>query len=197
MTLNVRELLADNPNLACSGGAIGSDTAWGTAALDAGHNVLHFGFAGHHSAAGGIHVTLSPHQLAAAHEFVRGANETLHRQYPARSTFTNNLLRRNWYQIRNSKRLYAVAPLELDARTVKGGTGWAVQMWLDRIGVRTTSRTWVWCTATKHWHRWNGRVFEPCDPPPAPAGVYAAIGTRYPDEHDISAIRDIYGIAAA
>ena len=42
-----------------------------------------------------------------------------------------NLIRRNWYQVKDSNGVFAIGKLSASRSTVEGGTGWAVQMAVD------------------------------------------------------------------
>ena len=81
--------LDDKANWCLSGGAIGSDLAWGVAAAAVGHGVIHFSFQGHQTLAPPEQVVrLTAEQLASADEPCRRANQTLRRRFPARSQRT-------------------------------------------------------------------------------------------------------------
>src|SRR5574343_314486 len=96
-----------------SGGAKGADLQWGMTAGYAGHTVFHFSFANHRSLAPSDEVVVLSHeQLVLADEYLLKANETLKRHFPPKNDFATNLLRRNWYQVRDSDAVYAVSTLK-------------------------------------------------------------------------------------
>lgn len=118
-----------------SGGAIGADTAFLKNSLNSSLDV----FTVIHSFSGHKPVILKNQEkfkveihynLAEANEFVRKASIFLKRRIPSED-YSKNLIRRNYFQIRDSELVFAVAPLETD-RTVSGGTGWAVAMAVER-----------------------------------------------------------------
>jgi hypothetical protein len=169
-----------------SGGAEGADLQWGMNAGRAGHQVIHFSFGSHRSKAPDAEIVrLTEAHLLEADEHVRKANETLNRRYPASSDFVNNLLRRNWYQVRDSEAIFAVASFK--SGQVTGGTAWAVQMFLDKGG--TTA--FVYDQVESRWMTWQGG-WEPAPEVPMPSGVYAGVGSRDLKENGKFAIRGLY-----
>ena len=81
-----------------SGGADGADVVWGMAAEAAGHEVVHWSFAGHKSSANYLS-ELNDTQLRVADHYLELANKSLQRKWPTTNPVVNNLLRRNFYQI--------------------------------------------------------------------------------------------------
>lgn len=177
----------ENADVCLSGGAIGSDLAWGRVAENAGHGVIHFGFHGHKSDASPETLRiLSAHDLLQSDIHCALANKSLKRHWPPRSLYTQNLLRRNWYQVADATSCYAISTFghrtwidignELENVTVKGGTAWAVQMFIDRHD-GAACLCYVFDQDTCNWFKWQGkwmRIYEP----PKPCGKYAGVGTR-------------------
>jgi hypothetical protein len=131
---------------------------------------------------------LTREQLTDADPFVEHANKTLKRRFPTSSDFVNNLLRRNYYQVAWSQSCYAVSEIGKD-QLVKGGTSWAVQMFLD---LHPEGKVYVFDQKRVQWFQWkNGWV--PIIAPPAPEGVWAGIGTRELNDAGKAAIRDLMG----
>jgi len=162
-------------HLCLSGGAIGADLTWGDAAEKAGHAVVHWTFFKHKSLAPArtLHM-LTTDDLCDADPRLEQANLTLQRRWPIESGYVTNLLRRNWYQVGESDGCYAVAALDSSGK-VKGGTAWAVQMFIDRFD-GAPCRCFLFCQTRGYWMRWE-RQWERCTPPP-PRGVYAGVGSR-------------------
>ena len=160
----------------CSGGAVGSDLSWGNAAEAAGHDVIHFVFAGHRSTAkrDQLHY-LSRDELAIANDHLAKANKKLQRKWPVRSEFVANLLQRNYYQVLYSGSLYAVSHLDHNGM-VAGGTAWAVQMMND---LHPEAPMFLFDQKIRQWYSWKG-TWVPVLQPSAPTGVYAAVGSRDP-----------------
>lgn len=178
-------------NVCLSGGAIGADTAWGYAALRAGHKVIHYTFAGHTAAVANT-VRLSDAEMLEADPALVAANRALKRRFPSGSNFVNNLLRRNFWQIRDTERVYAVAHLQGD-RFVAGGTAWAIEMYLQRASA--VPECYIFNTGQGCWFRWDAAAhmfLTIGGKPPVPHGRYTGIGTRDLDGHAGRAIQDVF-----
>lgn len=176
-------------NICLSGGADGADLQWGMTAGKAGHMVRHFSFRGHKSKAPDAEIAvLTPEQLVEADRHLEIANKTLKRRFPSQNEHVNNLLRRNYYQVNWAESVYAIATIERGL--VTGGTAWAVQMFLDRFGGGPCA-AYVYDQTVSKWFVWDGpqvgwsEIIEP----PAPAGVWAGIGSRDLKQNGKDAIR--------
>lgn len=179
-------------NTCLSGGADGADLQWGMCAGSAGHHVVHWSFEGHRSKAPDVEISvLSKDQLEAADESVKRANKTLKRHFPTRNGFVNNLLRRNYYQIKWTQAVYAVANLENNM--VSGGTAWATQMYMDRFlcdNETDPCNLFLFDQLTGRWFQWIN-VWVPIDIPPEPTGVWTGIGSRELTDAGKQAIRTL------
>lgn len=176
-----------------SGGCRGADVLFGDEATKAGHKVVHWGFSGMHSKRDLRY--LRSDQLQKADPYLVEANKILERTFPSRFIYTNNLLRRNYYQIKNSQRVYAVSSLFEDGK-VKGGTGWAVAMAILKgiseiyfydqelkvwhIHLKIEDKPWSWVTGKKI---------------PKPHGIYTGIGSSVLNEAGENAIRKLYDVS--
>lgn len=183
-------ILDGNANWCLSGGADGSDLQWGMTAGKAGHGVIHWGFKGHKSSAPKSEIVILPQsELDTADPHCAKANETLKRRWPPQWKNVGNLLRRNWFQVCFSESCYAVStlkhvipgasiPIGAEALNaiVQGGTGWAVQMFID-LHDGNACPCYVFDQDAGYWFEWKGvwvRIYEP----PKPQGIWAGIGTR-------------------
>jgi hypothetical protein len=184
-------MLLTNDNICMSGGAIGADLQWGAIAGCMGHTVIHWGFAGHRTDAPPQEVVkLTDEQLDVANEHCKRASLSLKRYYPPKSEFVKNLLRRNYYQICESDRVYAIA--EIVDNQVQGGTAWAVQMFIDKNN-GDVCEVYVFDQDQDCWFMWGGAIWVAVDQPPTPHGVWAGIGTRKLRDNGKNAIRAILG----
>lgn len=169
-------------NLCMSGGAPGSDEQWGMMAGRLGHKVLHWSFEGHRTAVPeGDRVQLSQVLLNQADVALARANVSLGRHWPSRNPDTNNLLRRNWYQVKDTRAVYAVGVMEAGHR-IKGGSAWAIQMYMDRFlidGEDINQCQLYFChQPTGVWWEWRGKWSMRINAPPVPKGIWTGIGTR-------------------
>jgi hypothetical protein len=172
-------------NMCLSGGADGADLQWGMCAGRVGHMVVHFSFTGHQSNAPTQEIVhLSQKLLDEADPFIDQANQTLNRKIAALPCFVRNLLRRNWYQVRNAERVYAVSTIKNGL--VQGGTAWAVQMFIDHGG----QEAYVFDQNADQWFVWCGEWTE-TGSVPEPSGVWAGIGSRDLKPNGKQAIRTL------
>lgn len=177
-----------------SGGAAGADIAWGNAARNAGHRVIHFSFEGHRTAALATErLVLNEKQLLMADPYLVQATINLKRaRIEKRTDFVKSLLRRNWWQVRDAEACYAVS--RLHKGVVAGGTGYAVQMFIDRGLMSAKAGPWVFDQEVGVWYRWNRswNRWDAVDRPPVPEGRYAGIGTRELNKLGLEAIGGVY-----
>lgn len=161
-------------NICFSGGARGSDLAWGNFAEGRGDTVIHFSFEGHQEHV--LHrLVLNQEQLDLALPALERASKNLKRSLKGRPPFVMNLLKRNWYQVKNTDSIYAVGTI-IDNK-VTGGTAWAVQMAIDR----NVGNIFFFDQLTEKWYLWNNFFFWVSlveDRPPPPSGKWTGIGTR-------------------
>lgn len=183
-------------NICLSGGAEGSDAQWGMNAGRDGQSVIHWSFANHkHHVAETEVVRLSEEQLEKADPFLKAAAKKLKRTWPgSRSHTVKSLLRRNYYQIAWCESLYAVSTIRNGI--VQGGTGWAVQMYLDRhaqLAQFEPLPAYVYDQNDQQWYQWVGQWKALSEPPPRPQGIWAGIGTRELNKAGKWAIRNLFG----
>lgn len=177
-----------------SGGAEGADVLFGELAEKAGHEVKHYSFAGHYAAEKGRShcIMLTLFELKEADPHLLKANETLKRKFPTSHFYMDNLLRRNYYQVKSTNRVYAISTLEKDEKRVKGGTGWAVQMAVDL----KVPEIYVYDQEADGWFKYSyeEKKFVPhfrMDVP-KPDGDYTGIGSRELNKLGAEAIRRLY-----
>lgn len=172
----IRPVWNSYENICLSGGAKGADLCWGEYAKKAGHSVIHFSFAGHSTAAKKTDVViLTEDELLAADEACKAASKRIKRWFPPHKLFIRNLLRRNWYQVKDAERVYAVA--SIIEGIVSGGTSWAVAMFIDRFNGKACE-CYVYDQITFSWFVWDGKWKWIINPPEPPFGIWAGIGSR-------------------
>ncbi|RYD66780.1 MAG: hypothetical protein EOP83_04160 [Verrucomicrobiaceae bacterium] len=171
--------ITDRP-ICLSGGAEGADLQFGMCAGAMGHMVVHYSFAGHRTQAPAAElVVLGPEQLAEADPHLIRACQTLGRATPFHKPWVINLLRRNYFQIKDTESVYAVA--DLIQGKIDGGTAWAAQMFIDRFPAGEALPLYLFDQIEGVWTQWMGNEFliidgNPGHPPP-PKGVWTGIGT--------------------
>jgi hypothetical protein len=122
---------SDVPNICFSGGAQGADYYWGKCAEAAGHEVVHYSFAGHKTATQKHLRILTNEELVIADQALKLANTMVKRKWPVHNPYTASLLRRNYWQIKDSDRLYAISHFEPDG-SIAGGTAWGRILFLQQ-----------------------------------------------------------------
>ena len=170
-----------------SGGANGSDLYWQKKATKLGIRVRAFSFSAH-AKNNKARVVLSKEQLEQADEHLILANQTVKRHFPTRKSFVDNLLRRNWYQVKDTLSVFAIAKLSPSQRTVEGGTGWAVQMAVDQ-----RKDVYVFDTVTSKWHKFDNAIlkFVRCKTPKLTL-LSTGIGTRQLTDTGRKAIENVF-----
>lgn len=184
-------------NILMSGGADGSDEAWGEMAKYFGHHVIHWSFTGHNSNVDPeTLVVLDDETLQEADERLKIANKSLQRAFPTTKPYINNLLRRNWFQVRDTGSLYAVGIWDKSTKTkmVKGGTAWAIQMYLDLCNEKSIEpKCYFYEQNLELWYEWQDGWKMRCSQPVVPSGVWTGIGTRELNEAGLRAIETVLG----
>lgn len=165
-----------------SGGALGADSYFDILGESYGITRNHY-YHGKKTAKGNILITDA--QLEEGWQHVLEANKTLFR----RPDNYRSLLSRNWFQVKPSGEIFAVATLQ-DKKIVSGGTGWAVQMAIDNWKV-----VYLYEQNFQKWMTFNYQedIFEDYDGTPyITSKHFAGIGTRNINIHGIRAIKELY-----
>ena len=170
-----------------TGAASGSDMFWQNLGAKYGVRIKAFSFEAH-GGKNNARVVLSNEQLKQADEFLLKANKTLKRHFPTSNNFVNNLLRRNWYQVKDSNGVFAIGKLGVSRSTVEGGTGWAVQMAVD-----SKKPVYVFDIVNSLWQQFEDRKrkFVYCEAPRLTLN-FTGIGTRALPENGKLAVQKIF-----
>lgn len=189
-------------NLCLSGGAAGSDLAWGKYAKMAGHGLIHYVFNGHKYAGKPDSLILSDFALETASNALKRASLWMNgAKFPTSSNFVNNLLQRNFFQIASAESIYAITTLENNFP--KGGTAWAIVM----ANQARNKNIFLLDQETETWYHVpmmerdlgpdeivTRLILDPIGMPPTPSGIYAGIGTRKLNSYGENSIRTLYGV---
>lgn len=166
-------------NVCYSGGAKGSDRFFGIWAAEKGHDVLHFGFDEHkykgHDNLLNVPVPDVLLQSRTIKDSLIKANLKLKRKVPSWG-YVYKLLARNSYQILHTERVYCMVE-EVNKDTVSGGTGWAVQMYIDSC---PEPELYVYNIHTDKCYQYEvkQKKFVEVLHVPEPHGKWTGIGTR-------------------
>lgn len=170
-----------------SGGAIGSDYAWGYIGSLYGLKNIHHYYYGNPTPYGNNPITKD--------EYIEGitavekANQTLKRYGYEKYLY---LLARNWMQIKNSNAVYAIIE-KLNNPIVYGGTGWAIQMAIDC----SIQDIYIFHQEINTWLKYNyqTKLFDRIGTVPILKKSFAGIGTRNLKPNGLQAIIDVYNKA--
>ena len=172
-----------------SGGALGADTIWTEVASHYGHDVINYIFDGHKSTCSSLAV-LTDDELSVADYYLTKANSIVQRRFPTKSKTTNSLLRRNYYQIKDSDSCYAVS--SIDDNKISGGTAWAVAMFIQN---RSPKPVFVLNQDDSLWYYYDYNISQYilCDDLPlTPSGNWTGIGTRDITNESIDMIIELF-----
>jgi len=171
-----------------SGMADGADTVWAEVAdsmsiKTIGHSYKNHRVSGNRPAMETPNV-LTKEQLEIADESLKKAAKSLGRPFDPKSSFAN-LLRRNYYQLKDSEAVVAISKILPGGTKVDGGTGWAVQMGIDK-----KMPVYVFDQEVKLWAVWDGSKFKKLSGLPPKFKSFAGIGTRKLNDDGRKAIEE-------
>ena len=171
-----------------SGGCPGADMFWETEGDKYSVTTIAYSFGGHKQE-GKNRVILSTEELNEGFEHVLIANKEIKRYPQGQARYIQNLLARNWFQVKNGEAIFAIGKL-LNEKTVSGGTGWAVQMAVDN-----KKPVFLNDQIKKDWLKFDyeHNQFVPMGGIiPTLTPNFAGVGTRELQENGKEAIRKIF-----
>lgn len=171
-----------------SGGAVGSDITWCYAGKEHFHNLAafqckHYYVKNNQTPYGNIAIDVN--EAKKADDILNEVNSILNRKFPTNNEYVNNLLRRNYWQIKNTEAVYAIANIE--DNIVQGGTGWAVHM-----AILKEIPVFVFDQNKNKWFTYFINKFIEYTDPIFLKMNFTGIGTRELQENGIKAINDVY-----
>ena len=168
-----------------SGGASGAEECFGEIAQEFGLMELNFTFEGRTPKRTRGLVRLTQEELEQGAVSAIYVEAHMHRKYPSTEIFRKTL-QSIWHHVSTAREVFAVGWIQ-DDKTVKGGTGWAVEL----------ARVWhkpifVFDQAKKAWFYWDDHDWAPTDAPKITERRFAGAGTRDLDEGGRTAIRELF-----
>jgi len=184
-------------SICLSGGAEGADQLWGLWSKKNEYSVIHYSFEGHNVKLPSEELTiLTNEELKMADKFLSEANKALKRKWPPSNTYVSNLLRRNYFQIKDTDSVYAIG--NFSNGKIDGGTAWAVQMYIDRFDIfgddKEKCKLYFFDQTKNSWFEFNiydKKWLRLFDLPPKPEGRWTGIGSRQLSEKGSNAIVDV------
>lgn len=168
-----------------SGGARGSEAAFGEAAARWGVTEVGFTFEGHIQERTEGRYELSPAELAAGDVSLQYVSKRLHRTYNDQGGLIRSVLQTLWHMVSRSQQVFVVGTIQDDG-TVRGGTGWSVEL------ARTWSRDlWVYDQDKGQWFQWVSPEWKP-GVPSIRSVHFTGTGTRKLTAAGREAIDDLF-----
>jgi hypothetical protein len=168
-----------------SGGASGSESAFGEAAERHGVHEVNFTFEGHRQDRDRGSYTLSPRELAAGDVSLVYVSRRLNRTYNTEGGLIRRVLQTLWHMVSRSQQVFVIGQIQDDG-TVVGGTGWSVElarMWSKDL--------WVYDQTKRGWYQWTGEEWS-AGLPTINSVHFTGTGTRYLDDHGRDAVFDLF-----
>ena len=168
-----------------SGGAKGSEAAFGEAAERWGLHEINFSYAGRETVRKRGVLELSEEELERGAVSETYVKTQLHRSFPKTDLF-QRLLKTVWHQVATAGEVFIVGEI-LEDDTVKGGTGWGAE-----LARHFHKRLHVYDQTKDSWFRWNVDSWEQVDAPKIQSTRFTGSGTRELSESGQKAIRELF-----
>jgi hypothetical protein len=167
-----------------SGGARGSETAFGETAAAYGVAEVNFTFDGHHIQRKSDMRSLATEDLVKGDVTMTEVSRRLHRDYSTRP-WMRQILQSIWHQVNNGYQVFVVGAIQSDG-TVKGGTGWAAE-----LGKMFNRPLHVYDIERHDWFAWRNGTWV-TDLPTIKHNTICGTGTRNIPEEGVKAIQDLF-----
>lgn len=170
-----------------SGGAPGTESAFGEVADFFGIREVNFSFLGHEPARQSGLRELSDRELRQGDVSLAYVSKRMGRSFTQSPTF-RRVLQTIWHQVNNSQQVLVIGTIQADG-TVKGGTGWGAE--LARVWNKPV---WVFDQEKRSWFRWDGleEKWVVSTTPRLIAANFCGTGTRFLTEDGRAAIRAVF-----
>ena len=168
-----------------SGGARGTEAAFGAAAERHRVDEVNFTFEGHETTRRrGLRV-LTNAELRRGDVSVAYVSKLMHQKYPDTPLF-RKVLQTLWHQVQNGQEVFVVGRIQPDD-TVVGGTGIAAE-----FGKLFNKPLFVFDQPQDGWFSWTGERFEPARDPVVRQPLFCGTGTRFLEDNGRAAIDALF-----
>ncbi len=169
-----------------SGGAAGTEAAFGEIADRYGITEQNFTFPGHNPAREVSQVHLSERELRQGDVSLSYVSQRMGRRYASSQTF-RRILQTIWHQVNRAQEIYVIGIIQPD-NTVKGGTGWGAE--LARVWNKPL---WVFDQERRGWFHWTpeSQEWTSCHTPTIGTTSFCGTGTRFLSDEGRQAIEDL------
>lgn len=168
-----------------SGGAAGSEALFGECAENWGLAELNFSYKGRDTERTRGVVELDDEELEQGHVSQVYLQAHMHREYPDTEDF-HKLLQTIWHQVNTAGEVFAIGTL-LPDKTMRGGTGWAVE-----LARHQHKPVYVYDQEAKKWFTWADNDWNEIDAPTISCRRFTGTGTRNLSDDGRTAIRDLF-----
>ncbi len=168
-----------------SGGARGAEAMFGECAEGWGLSEINFTFEGRNPERkrGQVRLTSEELELGAVSPVYVVAQ--MHRSYPDTPLFKKTL-KSIWHQVATAGQVFAVGSI-LEDETVKGGTGWAVE-----LAKHWHKPLFVFDQGKSLWFAWRDKSWQACEAPTITHRRFCGTGTRELNDAGKEAIRALF-----
>lgn len=167
-----------------SGGHKGAEAEFGRQAEAHGVPEVTFSFPGHNMVREKNVKVLSPEELAEGDVSMAIVSKHMGRTYSSAEKI-RRVIQSIFHMVNNARHVFAIGWIQADD-TVKGGTGWAVE--LGKFFNRDVS---VFDQEREQWFTWDGGQWQ-ADEPVIPDKAFCGTGTRNLTDAGKTAIHDLY-----
>ena len=168
-----------------SGGAKGTEAEFGACAEKWGLVEKNFSYKGREVVRSRGLVLLSAQELkqgAVSHAYLQAH---LHREFSKDPDF-KKVLQSIWHQVNQASEVFSVGVINSDG-TVKGGTGWAVE-----LARHQKKQVHVYDQEKKSWYLWENKQWEKVEKPVISCNCFAGTGTRNLNSDGKKAIQGLF-----
>ena len=168
-----------------SGGAKGTETAFGEIAEEFGIEEVNFTFDGHLIERERGKRVLNHEELKNGDVSLEYVSKLMNRRYTTSPLF-RRILQSIWYQINNGQEIYVIGEI-LEDKTVKGGTGWGAE-----FAKICNKPLYVFDQSKDGWFSWSDQEWTACDPPVITHPHVTGTGTRNLADNGRAAIHGLF-----
>jgi hypothetical protein len=168
-----------------SGGSLGAEAAFGEFAENYGLQEINFSFEGHKTIRSRGIVKLNTEELELGHVSDKYIESQMHRTYP-RTPLFQKVLQSIWHQVNTASEVFIVGKI-MDDNTVKGGTGWAVELahyWHKPV--------YVYDQELNKWFFWQDSAWTKVVDPKITRTRFTGSGTRFLTDQGHKAIQSLF-----
>ena len=177
-----------NDYILFSGGAKGSESAFGSFSEEYGIEEVNFSFKGHSiERQRGLRI-LNHEELLQGDVSLEYVSRLMNRRYSQTPTL-RKLLQSIWFQINHGQEIYVIGEI-LEDGTVKGGTGWGAE-----FAKLCNKPLFVFDQKKDKWFQWHQTEWQACSekkPPVIQHFHFSGTGTRFLEENGRKAILSLF-----